>query len=81
MKIAVSKNTFSENLPNDVLVLRCLETPTGRDAKMYMPRCIVIGNENRNVPRTAHGIPMERHCGDVGHRVVGVWSMYAKALP
>ena len=81
MKIAVSKNTFSENLPNDVLVLQCLETPTGRDAKMYMPRCIVIGNENRNVPRTAHGIPMERHCGDVGHRVVGVWSMYAKALP
>ena len=72
MKIAVSKNTFSENLPNDVLVLQCLETPTGRDAKMYMPRCIVIGNENRNVPRTAHGIPMERHCGDVGHRVLGV---------
>ena len=72
MKIAVSKNTFSENLPNDVLVLQCLETATGRDAKMYMPRCIVTGNENRNVPKTAHGIPMERHCGDVGHRVLGV---------
>ena len=72
MRVAVSKNTFSENSPNDVLVLQCLETATGRDAKVYMPRCIVTGNENRNVPKTAHGIPMERHCGDVGHRVLGV---------
>ena len=80
MKFAVPKHTFCVNSSDGVLVPQCLETPTGRDAKMYMPRCIVIGNENRNVPRTAHGIPMERHCGDVGHRVVGVCSMYAKAL-
>ena len=71
MKIAVSKNTFCENLPNDLLVFLCMETATGRDAKMYMPRCTVTGDENRNVPRAAYGTPLRRRCGEAERTFLG----------